>query len=66
MISEALIIMSSMRGGYANVGTTVHTLFRMNRRPFEGSTKADNSERTIDAFSVTAAVAQSNSIEPAR
>ena len=37
MISEALIIMSSMRGGYANVGATVHTLFRMNRRPIDGS-----------------------------
>jgi hypothetical protein len=65
MISEALIIMSSMRGGYANVGATVHTLFRMNRRPVEGP-KAGNSERTIDAYSATGAIAQSNSIEPAR
>jgi hypothetical protein len=32
MISEALIILPNMRGGYANVGATVHTLFGMNRR----------------------------------
>jgi hypothetical protein len=32
MISEAAIILSNMRGGYANVGATVHTLFRMSRR----------------------------------
>jgi hypothetical protein len=33
MIGEAAIILANMRGGYANVGATVHTLFRMSRRP---------------------------------
>ena len=33
MLSDAAIISANMRGGYANVGSTVHTLFRMNRRP---------------------------------
>jgi hypothetical protein len=65
MISEALIVMSNMRGGYANVGATVHTLFRMNRRSVEGP-RADSSQRTIDANAVTDAVAQSNYIELAR
>jgi hypothetical protein len=66
MISEALIIMSSMRGGYANVGTTVHTLFRMNRRPLDGSKKVESNERSVRGYSVTAADAQSNSIESVR
>jgi hypothetical protein len=33
MLTEAVIILANMRGGYANVGPTVHTLFRMSRRP---------------------------------
>ena len=33
MLSDAAIISANMRGGYVNVGNTVHTLFRMNRRP---------------------------------
>ena len=33
MLSDAAIISANMRGGYVNVGSTVHTLFRMNRRP---------------------------------
>ena len=33
MFSDAAIISANMRGGYVNVGSTVHTLFRMNRRP---------------------------------
>jgi hypothetical protein len=61
MISEALIIMSSMRGGYANVGATVHTLFRMNRRPLDGAKK-----RVESTNGLTAADAQSNSIELVR
>jgi hypothetical protein len=65
MISEALIIMSSMRGGYANVGATVHTLFRMNRRPLDGS-KEIESKRSVRGYSVTAADAQSNSIGSVR
>ncbi len=33
-MTEALIILSNMRGGCATVGGTVHTLFRVNgRRP---------------------------------
>jgi hypothetical protein len=33
MIGGAAIILANMRGGYVNVGATVHTLFRMSRRP---------------------------------
>jgi hypothetical protein len=33
MLSDAIIISANMRGGYVNVGSTVHTLFRMSRRP---------------------------------
>lgn len=33
MLSDAVIILANMRGGYANVGSTVHTLFRMSGRP---------------------------------
>ena len=33
MLTNTAIISANMRGGYVNVGTTVHTLFRMNRRP---------------------------------
>lgn len=49
MISEAAIILANMRGGYANVGATVHTLLRMSRRPAQ--TKADFPEgsRTSNA-----------------
>ena len=32
MLSDAVIISANMRGGYVNVGSKVHTLFRMNRR----------------------------------
>jgi hypothetical protein len=33
-MSEAVLILPNMRGGCATVGTTVHTLFRVNgRRP---------------------------------
>lgn len=33
-MSEATLIFPNMRGGYATVGNTVHTLFRVNaRRP---------------------------------
>lgn len=37
MLSDAVIILANMRGGYTNVGSTVHTLFRMSgrRRPSE-------------------------------
>lgn len=37
MLTDAVIILANMRGGYANVGSTVHTLFRMSvrRRPSE-------------------------------
>jgi hypothetical protein len=66
MISEALIIMSSMRGGYVNVGSTVHTLFRMNRRPFEGCKPGGNSERISHADSGTAAVAKPSNVEATR
>ena len=34
MLSDAVIILANMRGSYINVGSTVHTLFRMSgRRP---------------------------------
>ena len=33
MLNDTVIILANMRGGYVNVGSTVHTLFRMNRRP---------------------------------
>jgi len=36
MLNDAVIILANMRGGYVNVGSTVHTLFRMNRRPRNG------------------------------
>ncbi len=32
MLSDAVIILANMRGGYTNVGSTVHTLFRMSGR----------------------------------
>ena len=33
MLNDTVIILANMRGGYVNVGSTVHTLFRMSRRP---------------------------------
>src|SRR5438270_376678 len=32
MLSDSVIILANMRGGYVNVGSTVHTLCRMSRR----------------------------------
>ncbi len=32
MLSDAVIILANMRGSYINVGSTVHTLFRMSGR----------------------------------
>jgi hypothetical protein len=29
---------------YANVGATVHTLFRMNRRPLDGAKKVESND----------------------
>ena len=48
MLSDAVIIMANMRGGYLNVGSTVHTLFRMSgrRRPLEPNKEGgENVER---------------------
>jgi hypothetical protein len=61
MISEALIIMSTMRGGYANVGATVHTLFRMNRRPLGRAEKVESNDDLTPVDD-----GQSNSIESVR
>ena len=33
MLGDAVIILANMRGGYVNVGDTVHTLFRMSGKP---------------------------------
>ena len=41
MLSDAVIILANMRGGYANVGSTVHTLFRMSDRPRKDTQEAD-------------------------
>jgi hypothetical protein len=53
MISETAIILANMRGGYANVGATVHTLFRMSRRPT--LEKLESAERSRTAVSADAA-----------
>ena len=46
MLTEAVIILANMRGGYANVGPTVHTLFRMSRRPAQIKAASSNSPDT--------------------
>jgi hypothetical protein len=43
MISDAAIILANMRGGYAQVGAKVHTLFRMSRRPVQQADRLKNS-----------------------
>jgi hypothetical protein len=53
MISETAIILANMRGGYANVGATVHTLFRMSRRPAQEKVQSAEGSRT--AFSADTA-----------
>jgi hypothetical protein len=52
MLTEAVIILANMRGGYANVGPTVHTLFRMSTRPAHEldrspSTEGDTTESIL-------------------
>ena len=43
-MSEAVLILQNMRGGCATVGTTVHTLFRVNgRRPTRDVAASDTS-----------------------
>ena len=45
MLSDAVIILANMRGSYINIGSTVHTLFRMSgkRRPSEpNKNKSEN------------------------
>ena len=55
MLSDAVIILANMRGGYINVGNTVHTLFRMSgRRPTSGA-KEEGLERIDGRSQVTAA-----------
>ena len=47
MITEAIIVLANMRGGCATVGSTVHTLFRVNnRRSFAGDAAKDVSTDT--------------------
>jgi hypothetical protein len=33
MLGDVVIVLANMRGGYVDVGGTVHTLFRMTGRP---------------------------------
>jgi hypothetical protein len=47
MLSDAMIILANMRGGYANVGSTVHTLFRMSDRPREKAKEADRARSDV-------------------
>jgi hypothetical protein len=42
MLSDAVIILANMRGGYAHVGSTVHTLFRMSDRPQKKTKEVDS------------------------
>lgn len=41
-MNEALIILLNMRGGCATVGSTVHTLFRVNGRRPRGVAAAED------------------------
>ncbi|UFW73034.1 hypothetical protein [Bradyrhizobium sp. WU425] len=45
MLSDAVIILANMRGNYINVGSTVHTLFRMKRKQ---SPSGQNEETGVD------------------
>ena len=44
MLSDAVIILANMRGSYINVGSTVHTLFRMRGRRSPSEPKEAGSE----------------------
>jgi hypothetical protein len=47
MLSDAVIILANMRGGFANVGSTVHTLFRMSDRPRKQKKEADSAPSNV-------------------
>ena len=47
MLSDAVIILANMRGGYANVGSTVHTLFRMSDRPRKTTKEVDSATANV-------------------
>lgn len=61
MLSDAVIILANMRGSYINVGSTVHTLFRMRGRrspsgPNEdGGENIDGRSRSENRLAATAA-----------
>ncbi len=53
-MSEAVLILTNMRGGCATVGNTVHTLFRVSgrrprvmARPEDGSVVAESERREV-------------------
>ena len=54
MLSDAAIISANMRGGYVNVGNSVHTLFRMNRRA--GCARKETETVEVAAVKVIAAL----------
>jgi hypothetical protein len=49
MLSDAMIILANMRGGYVNVGSTVHTLFRMSDRPRKEIKEAHGGPSSVPA-----------------
>jgi hypothetical protein len=44
MLSDAVIILANMRGNYVNVGSTVHTLFRMRGKQSASKQNADRGQ----------------------
>ena len=62
MLGDAVIILANMRGGYVDIGSTVHTLFRMTGRRRNATEERD----CIGASSDAVADERSNSSEPTR
>lgn len=48
-MSEATLILQNMRGGCATVGTTVHTLFRVNGRRPRRIARPEEAPRSAEA-----------------
>ena len=44
MLGDAVIILANMRGSYINVGSTVHTLFRMRGKRSRSGVNEDSGE----------------------